>query len=203
MINKVSYMLRVEESLMRCELNDSSPPRAARPQRKRVGRGIGSGLGKTAGRGQKGQKSRSGGGVPRSASKAARCRCSAACRSSASSRARRASPTRCAWHELAKVDGRRRRPRDAEGGQRRRAATCAASRSSLSGEIDRAVTVKGHRRSPRARARPSRRPAARSRTAPRGRWRAKTARAHGPAEPQRRAGSLTELRQRLLFVLVR
>lgn len=31
--------------------------------RKRKGRGIGSGLGKTAGRGQKGQKSRSGGGV--------------------------------------------------------------------------------------------------------------------------------------------
>jgi large subunit ribosomal protein L15 len=31
--------------------------------RKRVGRGIGSGLGKTAGRGHKGQKSRSGGGV--------------------------------------------------------------------------------------------------------------------------------------------
>ena len=33
--------------------------------RKRVGRGIGSGLGKTSGRGQKGQKSRSGGGVRR------------------------------------------------------------------------------------------------------------------------------------------
>ena len=31
--------------------------------RRRVGRGIGSGLGKTSGRGQKGQKSRSGGGV--------------------------------------------------------------------------------------------------------------------------------------------
>ena len=33
--------------------------------RRRVGRGIGSGLGKTSGRGQKGQKSRSGGGVRR------------------------------------------------------------------------------------------------------------------------------------------
>lgn len=33
--------------------------------RKRVGRGIGSGLGKTSGRGQKGQKARSGGGVRR------------------------------------------------------------------------------------------------------------------------------------------
>ena len=36
-----------------------------RETRKRVGRGIGSGLGKTSGRGQKGQKSRSGGGVRR------------------------------------------------------------------------------------------------------------------------------------------
>lgn len=35
----------------------------ARKSRKRVGRGPGSGLGKTAGRGQKGQKARSGGGV--------------------------------------------------------------------------------------------------------------------------------------------
>ena len=33
--------------------------------RKRVGRGIGSGNGKTAGRGHKGQKSRSGGSIPR------------------------------------------------------------------------------------------------------------------------------------------
>jgi large subunit ribosomal protein L15 len=35
----------------------------ARKSRKRVGRGPGSGLGKTSGRGQKGQKARSGGGV--------------------------------------------------------------------------------------------------------------------------------------------
>lgn len=34
-----------------------------RKSRKRVGRGPGSGLGKTSGRGQKGQKARSGGGV--------------------------------------------------------------------------------------------------------------------------------------------
>ena len=33
--------------------------------RRRIGRGIGSGLGKTSGRGQKGQKARSGGGVRR------------------------------------------------------------------------------------------------------------------------------------------
>ena len=34
-------------------------------ERRRVGRGIGSGLGKTSGRGHKGQKARSGGGVRR------------------------------------------------------------------------------------------------------------------------------------------
>ncbi len=42
-------------------LNTLSPPQGARPARKRVGRGTGSGHGKTAGRGHKGQKSRSGG----------------------------------------------------------------------------------------------------------------------------------------------
>ena len=40
-------------------------PSAKSVKRTRVGRGIGSGLGKTSGRGQKGQKSRSGGGVRR------------------------------------------------------------------------------------------------------------------------------------------
>ena len=42
-------------------LNDLSSPDNSRPDRKRRGRGIGSGLGKTGGRGHKGQKSRSGG----------------------------------------------------------------------------------------------------------------------------------------------
>lgn len=42
-------------------LNSIKPAPGARSSRKRVGRGIGSGLGKTAGRGHKGQKSRSGG----------------------------------------------------------------------------------------------------------------------------------------------
>ncbi|MDY6943224.1 MAG: 50S ribosomal protein L15 [Pseudomonadota bacterium] len=42
-------------------LNSISPGKGARSPRKRVGRGIGSGLGKTGGRGHKGQKSRSGG----------------------------------------------------------------------------------------------------------------------------------------------
>ena len=69
------------------ELNNIKPADGSKKDRRRVGRGIGSGLGKTAGRGHKGQKS-----VPaastRSASKAARCRCSAACPSAASSRPR-------------------------------------------------------------------------------------------------------------------
>lgn len=43
------------------ELNNIKPATGAKHAKRRVGRGIGSGLGKTAGRGHKGQKSRSGG----------------------------------------------------------------------------------------------------------------------------------------------
>ena len=43
------------------ELNTIKPSQGAKHAKRRVGRGIGSGLGKTAGRGHKGQKSRSGG----------------------------------------------------------------------------------------------------------------------------------------------
>ena len=43
------------------ELNTIKPAEGSTKNRRRVGRGIGSGLGKTAGRGHKGQKSRSGG----------------------------------------------------------------------------------------------------------------------------------------------
>lgn len=43
------------------QLNSIKPPKGANRCRRRVGRGIGCGLGKTAGRGHKGQKSRSGG----------------------------------------------------------------------------------------------------------------------------------------------
>ena len=42
-------------------LNDLKPAEGSKRNRRRVGRGIGSGLGKTAGRGHKGQRSRSGG----------------------------------------------------------------------------------------------------------------------------------------------
>jgi large subunit ribosomal protein L15 len=44
-------------------LNNLKPAKGSTHASKRVGRGIGSGLGKTAGRGHKGQKSRSGGSV--------------------------------------------------------------------------------------------------------------------------------------------
>jgi large subunit ribosomal protein L15 len=45
------------------KLHELKPNDGATHYKKRVGRGSGSGLGKTSGRGQKGQKSRSGGGV--------------------------------------------------------------------------------------------------------------------------------------------
>jgi large subunit ribosomal protein L15 len=45
------------------KLNELLPPDGSRRARKRVGRGVGSGQGKTAGRGSKGHNSRSGGGV--------------------------------------------------------------------------------------------------------------------------------------------
>ena len=43
------------------QLNTIKPAEGAKKERRRVGRGIGSGFGKTAGRGHKGQKSRTGG----------------------------------------------------------------------------------------------------------------------------------------------
>ncbi len=46
-------------------LSKLAPPAGSRKKRKRVGRGPGSGLGKTAGKGQNGQKSRSGGSIAR------------------------------------------------------------------------------------------------------------------------------------------
>lgn len=45
------------------ELHELKPAEGARKTRMRVGRGLGCGKGKTSGRGMKGQKSRSGGGV--------------------------------------------------------------------------------------------------------------------------------------------
>ena len=45
------------------KLNTMHPAEGATETRKRIGRGIGSGNGKTAGKGHKGQNARSGGGV--------------------------------------------------------------------------------------------------------------------------------------------
>lgn len=45
-------------------LYELAPPKGARKQRTRVGRGLGSGKGTTAGKGTKGQKARSGGSIP-------------------------------------------------------------------------------------------------------------------------------------------
>lgn len=45
------------------KLHELMPPKGSRKKRRRIGRGEGSGRGKTAGRGTKGQNSRSGGGV--------------------------------------------------------------------------------------------------------------------------------------------
>ena len=50
---------------MMVKLQNLSPGQGVRSGRKRKGRGIGSGMGKTAGRGHKGQKARSGGSIRR------------------------------------------------------------------------------------------------------------------------------------------
>ena len=54
-----------EKTPQEVSLSSLAPNVGARRRRKRVGVGEGSGNGKTCGRGQKGQKSRSGGGIPR------------------------------------------------------------------------------------------------------------------------------------------
>jgi large subunit ribosomal protein L15 len=46
------------------KLHELKSPDGAREKRRRLGRGLGSGRGKTAGKGMKGQKARAGGGVP-------------------------------------------------------------------------------------------------------------------------------------------
>ena len=66
-------------------LNNLKPAAGSKSAAHRVGRGIGSGWGKTAGRGHKGQKSRTGVST-RLVSRAARCRCIVACRNAASRR---------------------------------------------------------------------------------------------------------------------
>jgi large subunit ribosomal protein L15 len=131
-------------------LNTIKPAGGSKPSRKRVGRGIGSGLGKTCGRGHKGQKSRSGGKVqigfeggqmplqrrlPKVGFRSKMARTTAEVR----------------LNEIAKVEG------DVVDMEALYAAdilprTMARAKVMLSGEISRAVTVKGIRCTKGARA---------------------------------------------------
>ena len=72
MITKVAHLVTVKEiyfqlyeqgGATQMKLHELKPAEGSRKVRNRVGRGIGSGNGKTAGRGHKGQNARSGGGV--------------------------------------------------------------------------------------------------------------------------------------------
>ena len=67
------------------QLNTLKPAEGSKHAKRRVGRGIGSGLGKTAGRGHKGQKSRSG-GFHKVGFEGGQMRCSVACPSAVSRR---------------------------------------------------------------------------------------------------------------------
>ncbi|HIG44390.1 MAG: 50S ribosomal protein L15 [bacterium] len=131
-------------------LNSLHPAIGSKTAKKRVGRGMGSGLGKTAGRGHKGQKSRSGGRIkpgfeggqqplqirlPKFGFNSAKARVTA----------------EVTLHELAKVDADvvdLQALKDAdiisEGMQR--------AKVMLSGEINKAITLKGIRASKGARA---------------------------------------------------
>ena len=62
-INTVKHLLKVEEQEAIMNLNELRPNDGATHYKKRVGRGTGSGTGKTSGRGHKGQNARSGGGT--------------------------------------------------------------------------------------------------------------------------------------------
>ena len=68
MIKVVSHMVKVEQAqqeghMSELELHNMKPAEGSKKSVKRLGRGIGSGLGKTSGKGHKGQWARSGGGV--------------------------------------------------------------------------------------------------------------------------------------------
>ena len=64
-IREARYWFRlVRDRGRKVKLHDLKPAEGAKKNRKRVGRGIAAGQGKTAGRGTKGQKARSGGSLP-------------------------------------------------------------------------------------------------------------------------------------------
>ena len=131
-------------------LNTLKPAAGSKTDRKRVGRGIGSGVGKTAGRGHKGQKSRSGGfhkvGFEGGQMPLQRRLPKVGFRSKM---ARATGEVRL--HELAKVDG------DVVDIETLRAAdvlpaSVTRAKVILSGAIERAVTVRGLRVTKGARA---------------------------------------------------
>lgn len=122
-------------------LNTLSPGEGAKQSRKRVGRGIGSGLGKTGGRGHKGQKARSGGGVKPGFEGGQMPLQRRLPKFGFSSRIGRTT-TEVRLHELAKVESEiidlvALKAADIIGDNMKRV------RVILSGKIDRAVTVKG------------------------------------------------------------
>ena len=143
------------------ELNDIKPAAGAKQPRRRVGRGIGSGLGKTAGRGHKGQKC----ARRRLPQGRLRRRPDAAAAPPAQARLQladaRATRPKCAWPTCASVEGDGDRPaalkqaglvpRDALSARR---SSCRASSSARS-------CAQGHRRHQGRARRRSRRPAAR------------------------------------------
>src|SRR6266566_5360450 len=54
-------MVKVIREITKMRLNTLKPARGSKPTPKRLGRGVGSGLGKTSGKGHKGQRARAGG----------------------------------------------------------------------------------------------------------------------------------------------
>ncbi len=122
-------------------LNTLSPADGSRKEGKRVGRGIGSGLGKTGGRGHKGQKARSGGSVKPGFEGGQQPLQRRLPKYGFSSRKGRFS-TEIRLHELAKVEAdiidlAALKAADLIGGSIQRAKVV------LSGELAKAVTIKG------------------------------------------------------------
>lgn len=123
------------------QLNTLKPGEGSQKTRKRVGRGMGSGLGKTCGRGHKGQKSRSGGRIRRGfegGQQPLQMRLPKFGFNSAKSRV----TTEVTLSEIARVEGdvvdmQTLQDADIIKGTMKRAKVI------LSGSIDRAVTVKG------------------------------------------------------------
>lgn len=122
-------------------LNTIKPAEGSRPSRKRVGRGIGSGLGKTCGRGHKGQTSRSGGKIAAGFEGGQQPLARRLPKVGFTSR-KQAYTAEIRLHEIAKVEG---DVADLESLRKAKIINGAIKRAKViaSGEIGRAVTVKG------------------------------------------------------------